>query len=173
MLSHHTRFAHTRPLNWLVLLVCLSSMVLGSNCGRRAGKYEIVSVPIRSVARTLQASRKGNNFELPVLCVYDSDGALVYNGTNAPDNNRTIRSLPAGLARLRPLTGGAPLRDLFEAIPELRVNGPRAPERGHPLILSVELVNCGACVEQAKALSASQTRLLRQGFDVVVISVTL
>ncbi len=173
MLSRKTRFAATPPLNWLFLLACFSGIVLGVACGHRAGKYKIISLPIRSVAQTLQASRKGNTFEFPVLCVYDSDGALVYNGTNAPDNSRTIRSLPGGLARLLPLTGGAPLKDLFEGVPELRVNGPRVPERGHPLILSVELVNCEACVEQAKALSASQTRLLRQGFDVMVINVTL
>ncbi len=163
----------TRPFIRLVLVACLSFAFAIIGCGSGRSKYQIISVPIRSVAWALQASGKGSIFEFPVLRVYDSDGALVYNGTNAPDNVRTIRSLPAGLFSLRPLVRGAHLKDLIAAVPELRVIGPWGSERGHPLILSVELVNCGACVEQQKTLSAYQNRLLREGFNVLVLDVTL
>lgn len=115
--------------------------------------------------------RKGNKevrqtqIHVPVLAIYDPAGRLVFYGENLQDNVRVLESLPAGLLKLKPLAGGAPLSQTLDGIPEFRGHGPAILHSKRYTVFSTDLKGCKPCEAQSQAVDQLNARMGGKGVN--------
>jgi hypothetical protein len=148
-----------------------------ASCGHpeAAGKFISANIPLALYAATRVSRRvpKPTKFTFPILEIYNELGALVYQGSESSlENARILRELPASIRGLLAPSDAPRLISVLEAVPEFQAREQEILRDRRPVLLSIELQNCEACVIQADALNDAAPRLLRQSMDVLVLKVS-
>ena len=137
------------------------------------GQKIIVHLPIASYVNAVGSPDGNPRYTFPVLAVYDPAGKLVYLGKREPENRKLLLNFPTKINAMVPVPGSRPLADILNAVPEFKAQKASILGSHEPVILSVALKNCNACVVQDHVLRAREEELLRQSINIVVIEVSI
>jgi hypothetical protein len=165
-----------------VSLICVAGFVVlasvltacsGHKPKGAIGQKIVVHLPITSYINTVGSPDGNPRYTFPVLAVYDPAGKLVYLGNREPENRKLLLDFPARMNAMAPVPGSRPLADILNAVPEFKAQKASLLGSHEPVILSVALKDCKACIVQDDVLHAREEELLRQSINIVVIEVSI
>jgi hypothetical protein len=154
-------------------LLCAIVLSCGPSVGRsQEGSYVTADVTLPAYIKAKRHASGESIFSFPALEIYDASGHRVYQGKQSAVNAGVLRNIQSSMKGLSSQPGNVSLSELVNAIPQLQLQKSKLLYRGQPVVVSVVMENCHACLVQEAALQDVKNRLLDQSVTLLAISVS-
>gem|GEM_PF-6058859 len=101
-------------------------------------------------------------YSFPLLEIYNSSGALVFQGRDATANAKILQEFPGVLNNYQPKERAPRLENVIAQIPDFKAVEQKNGRNTEWVLLSVDLEGCEGCEVQEDALRGIKRRLLEQ-----------